>query len=88
LIDVRTPGEYADKHIHGSMNVPLNRLADRITELATDRPLLIHCAGGYRSSIAASLLSERGFKRVSELAGGIVAWEAAGLPLESSPEKR
>jgi glyoxylase-like metal-dependent hydrolase (beta-lactamase superfamily II)/rhodanese-related sulfurtransferase len=86
VIDVRTPAEYAQKHIHGSVNVPLNRLAGRITELPTDRPLLIHCAGGYRSSIAASLLGQHGFTRVSELAGGITAWEAAGLPLQSSPE--
>jgi len=82
LIDVRTPREYAEKHIHGSVNVPLNHLADRINELDTDRPLLIHCAGGYRSSIAASLLGQHGFARVSELAGGVAAWEAAGLPLE------
>jgi rhodanese-related sulfurtransferase len=41
----------------------------------------VHCAGGYRSSIAASLLQQQGFDRVSELAGGIAAWEAAGLPI-------
>ena len=46
-----------------------------------DRPLLVHCAGGYRSSIAASLLQQAGFTEVSELAGGIAAWEAAGLPV-------
>jgi rhodanese-related sulfurtransferase len=44
--------------------------------------LVVHCAGGYRSSIAASLLEQRGFTRVSELAGGIAAWEAAGFPLD------
>jgi rhodanese-related sulfurtransferase len=42
---------------------------------------LLHCAGGYRSSIAASLLHARGFRHVSEIAGGIAAWEAAGLPV-------
>jgi len=42
---------------------------------------VLHCAGGYRSSIAASLLQARGFRDVSELAGGIAAWEAAGLPV-------
>ena len=86
LIDVRTPREYTEKHIHGSANVPLNHLVDRIGELATDRPLLIHCAGGYRSSIATSLLSQRGFTRVSELAGGVAAWETAGLPLDVEPQ--
>jgi rhodanese-related sulfurtransferase len=43
--------------------------------------LLIHCAGGYRSSIAASLLQSRGFEEVSEIAGGLAAWEAANLPV-------
>lgn len=88
LIDVRTPREYAEKHIRGSVNVPLNHLADRVKELAADRPLLIHCAGGYRSSIAASLLSQRGFDRVSELAGGVASWETAGLPLEAGQQER
>ncbi len=83
LIDVRTPREHAEQHIDGSVNLPLNHLGNRLTEIATDRPLLIHCAGGYRSSIAASLLRQRGFTRVSELAGGVAAWEAAGLPLQS-----
>ena len=61
--------------------MPLNHLTERATELPTDRALLVHCAGGYRSSIAASLLQQRGFGGVSELAGGVAAWEAAGLPL-------
>jgi hydroxyacylglutathione hydrolase len=49
-------------------------------ELPKDRPLIVHCAGGYRSSIAASLLERSGRTRVSELAGGIAAWESAGFP--------
>jgi rhodanese-related sulfurtransferase len=88
LIDVRTVREHDEKRIQGSVIIPLNHLAERAQELATDRPLLIHCAGGYRSSIAASLLRHRGFDQVSELAGGLTAWEAAGLPLESVSEKR
>jgi hydroxyacylglutathione hydrolase len=87
LVDVRTAPEHDEKRIQGSVIVPLNHLAERAQELATDRPLLIHCAGGYRSSIAASLLRQRGFDQVSELAGGLTAWEAAGLPLESVSEK-
>jgi rhodanese-related sulfurtransferase len=50
-------------------------------ELPQDRPLLVHCAGGYRSAIAASMLQNRGFDQVSEIAGGMSAWEKAGLPL-------
>jgi hydroxyacylglutathione hydrolase len=82
IVDVRTPHEYEAKHIAGSLCIPLNHLAERASELPAGRPLLVHCAGGYRSSIAASLLQQQGFARVSELAGGIAAWEAAGLPLQ------
>jgi rhodanese-related sulfurtransferase len=81
LIDVRSPREHHEKHVAGSISVPLNHLIERVGELPTDRPIVLHCAGGYRSSIAASLLQARGFHEVSEMAGGIAAWEAAGLPV-------
>ncbi len=81
-IDVRTPRERASGHIPGSVHVPLNHLVERARELPNDRPLLVYCAGGYRSSIAASLFERHGFT-VSEIAGGIAAWEAAKLPVES-----
>jgi len=84
-IDVRTPAE-RKKSVAGSVSIPLNHLAERAGELPKDRPLLLYCAGGYRSSIAASLLQQRGFTRVSEIAGGLAAWEAAGLPLEFSAQ--
>jgi hydroxyacylglutathione hydrolase len=79
VVDVRRPREYEAKHIEGSISLPLNHLAERAHHLPADRPLLVHCAGGYRSSIAVSLLRQMGFNRVRELAGGITAWEAAGL---------
>ena len=78
VLDVRTPSERAQKHIEGSTNIPLNHLLDRMAQIPRGRPLLVHCAGGYRSSIAASLLQREGFDDVSELAGGITAWETAG----------
>ena len=81
LVDVRAPREREQKHVAASIGVPLNHLVERVGELPTDRPLLLHCAGGYRSSIAASLLQLHGFRHVSEIAGGIAAWEAAGLPI-------
>jgi len=80
-IDVRTPREREQKHIHGSLSVPLNRLADQLSSLPKDRHLLIYCAGGYRSSVAASLLQRSGFPCVAEIAGGFAAWEAANLPV-------
>ncbi len=83
MLDVRAPGEREQKRISGSVSMPLNHLGERLSELPTDRPLLVYCAGGYRSSIAASLLERHGFRQVSEIAGGIAAWEAAKLPMET-----
>jgi glyoxylase-like metal-dependent hydrolase (beta-lactamase superfamily II) len=78
VVDVRTPTERAQKRIAGSVHIPLSRLMERMHEIPPDRPVLVHCAGGYRSSIAASLLQRHGRSLVSELAGGIAGWEMAG----------
>ena len=83
IVDVRAPGERQQKRIPGSVGIPLNHLVERLQELPADRQILVHCAGGYRSSIAASLLQRQGFKQVGEIAGGIAAWDAAKLPLET-----
>jgi glyoxylase-like metal-dependent hydrolase (beta-lactamase superfamily II) len=83
-IDVRTPREREQKYIAGSLDIPLNHLTENLEKLPKDRPLLVYCRGGYRSSIAASLLQGRGFRRISEIAGGIAAWEAANLPVHSA----
>ena len=83
VVDVRAPGERNQKRIGGSIGMPLTHLGERLSELPADRPLLVHCAGGYRSSIAASLLQSHGFTQVSEIAGGIAAWDAGKLPLET-----
>jgi glyoxylase-like metal-dependent hydrolase (beta-lactamase superfamily II) len=84
LVDVRTATERSQKHIDGSTHIPLNHLIERMQEIPRERPVLLHCAGGYRSSLAASLLQREGFTDVSELAGGIAAWETAGLPVKSA----
>jgi len=83
-IDVRAPREREEKHISGSLGIPLNHLVENLETLPKNRPLLVYCAGGYRSSIAASLLQGSGFDPVSEIAGGIAAWEAAKLPIRSA----
>jgi len=80
FIDLRSPQERQETHIEGSENIPLSQLLDRLEDLETDRPVLVHCAGGYRSSTAASLLQAREFGQVSEMAGGLTAWTSAGLP--------
>jgi len=84
VIDIRTPRERADKSIKGSMHRPLNAWREGLRDVERDRAIIVHCAGGYRSSMAASLLQRDGFTNVSELAGGITAWEAAGLPVNGS----
>jgi len=83
LLDIRNPREWAAKHVDGSVNIPLNHLQERIAELPRDRRIAIHCAGGYRSSIAASILQQYGITNLAEMAGGLAAWEAAKLPLVS-----
>jgi glyoxylase-like metal-dependent hydrolase (beta-lactamase superfamily II)/rhodanese-related sulfurtransferase len=84
LLDIRNPREREQKRIATSTAIPLNHLTDQFGKLPLDRPLLVYCAGGYRSSIAASLLQRHGFTNVSEIAGGIAAWEAAKLPVETA----
>lgn len=84
VLDVRTAREWAAKHIEGSLNIPLNRLQEHVTELPLDRRIIVHCAGGYRSSMAAGLLHQLGVANVMELAGGFAAWEAAQLPTVSA----
>jgi hydroxyacylglutathione hydrolase len=83
-VDVRAPRERGQKFIAGSLGIPLNHLLENIAMLPKDRELLVYCAGGYRSSIAASLLQRNGFENVSEIAGGLAGWEAAKLPVETA----
>ncbi len=83
-IDVRAPREREQKYIDGSVSVPLNHLQEKLETLPKNRALLVYCAGGYRSSLAASLLQRNGFASVAEIAGGIAAWDSAKLPVRST----
>jgi len=85
LLDVRAPREWAARRIDGSRNLPLNRLRDHLADIPRDRPVVVHCAGGYRSSIAASLLQQEGITRLVEMTGGLAAWDAASLPVIADP---
>ncbi len=82
LIDIRGPGEQAAGLIEGAVAVPLPTLVAAVNDGTLDpsRPSVVYCAGGYRSSIAASTLRSLGFKTVADLLGGIGAWQAAGRP--------
>ena len=73
LLDVRGEQEWEDVHIEGSLNIPLNRLAERYSELGERPEVVVHCASGYRSSVAASLLARDDTIRVSDLVGGLDA---------------
>lgn len=74
LIDVRNPGEVDDGSIDGAQNLPLATLLDHLDDLDRSAPTVVFCAGGYRSSIAASTLRAHGFTTVADLLGGFPAW--------------
>ena len=88
LLDIRAEKERKDKFIEGSLHIPLNHLKERVGELPSDRPVVVHCAGGYRSSIAASIIKRLGNWNVSELLGGIAAWEKSGLAVVGQTDQR
>jgi hydroxyacylglutathione hydrolase len=76
LIDVRAPGEWRERRIEVAVNVPLSRLPDHMETLPRDRPIIVYCASGYRSAIAASILRRDGHLDVADLVGGMPAWES------------
>jgi hydroxyacylglutathione hydrolase len=79
VLDVRSELEWRLGHLEGSHNVPLTRLPDRLSEVPRGR-VVVTCQTGYRSSIAASVLKERGFEEIIDLVGGMTAWQGAELP--------
>jgi hydroxyacylglutathione hydrolase len=82
IVDIRNPGEIAIGSIAGSVEMPVGQLPERLGELDRDAPTVVYCAGGYRSSVAASVLRRAGFGDVSDLVGGYGAWlEFAGPSL-------
>jgi glyoxylase-like metal-dependent hydrolase (beta-lactamase superfamily II)/rhodanese-related sulfurtransferase len=85
LVDVRTTREWNEAHIDGAVNLPLSQLPERLEELPANRPLIVHCASGYRSAIATSLLQREGLPQVANLVGGLAAWTSAQLPTVGAP---
>jgi glyoxylase-like metal-dependent hydrolase (beta-lactamase superfamily II)/rhodanese-related sulfurtransferase len=80
VVDVRSEAEHAGGHIAGALNIPLTHLDERIGEIPAGRSVAVHCEGGYRSAIAASLLQKLGRRDVYDMVGGYKAWLAAKLP--------
>lgn len=85
LLDVREPAEFAQVRAPGAVLFPTSTFAARVDELPADRPLLVVCHVGGRSAAVTSFLVQRGRTDVTNVAGGMEAWERAGLPVETGP---
>src|SRR5918997_3735100 len=83
-VDVREQNEWNEGHLPGAVHVPRGFLEQRIEQSAPDRqqPVVLYCAGGARSALAAKTLEELGYERVYSLAGGFTDWKRNGLPFE------
>jgi rhodanese-related sulfurtransferase len=81
LIDVREPDEWRAARIPGARLIPLDELPQRVGELDPNREIILVCRSGNRSASATAYLQRAGFSRVRNLAGGLIAWARAGLPV-------
>ncbi|HET7589242.1 MAG TPA: rhodanese-like domain-containing protein [Solirubrobacterales bacterium] len=81
LIDVRADHEWEAGHIAGAKHLPLPELPQRTGEIDKDRPVVVYCRGGNRSSMATAALGDAGYEAV-KLSDGIVGWEQDQLPME------
>ena len=80
VIDVRKPGEFEAEHVQGAINIPLDFINEQMASFPKDKPFVMHCAGGYRSMIAASILKSRGYDQFREVAGGFGAISKTEVP--------
>jgi len=81
LLDVRTPGEYRQARLENARLIPIDQLVNRLAEIPRDRPVLVYCAVGSRSSQVVNYLARRGYPEVYNLSGGIYAWAQRGYPI-------
>lgn len=81
LIDVRTPAEFSSGHIPGAINISVETLEQRLSEVSGDVPVVVYCRSGNRSAQAARILANAGYAQIYDL-GGIVDWAAQGYPIE------
>lgn len=82
VLDVRTPAEYQEYHIPGSVLIPLDQLQGRLAEVPRDREIVVVCRSGNRSATGRDILLRAGFPRVTSMAGGLLEWRKAGLPVQ------
>lgn len=81
LVDVRTPEEFNSGYIPGAVNIPLQSLQQRMSEIPQDQPVVLYCRSGNRSATAAQMLARAGYEEVYDL-GGIIDWQSQGLPVQ------
>lgn len=82
VLDVREPWEYDEAHIPGVILIPMNEIPGRLSEIPTDKEVIVTCRSGNRSGQVTDFLRQQGFENVHNMAGGILAWQAAKLPVE------
>ena len=81
LYDVREPDEWQAAHVAESTLIPLDSVLERLSEFPKERDIILICRSGRRSGLAQESLRLHGFDRVSNVTGGILAWQEAGLPV-------
>jgi rhodanese-related sulfurtransferase len=81
LLDVRTDEEFGSGHIHGAVNIPVDALENRLSEVPKDQPIVVYCRSGNRSAQASRILEQAGYTTIYDL-GGLNDWTAQGFPVE------
>src|SRR4030043_1557554 len=81
ILDVRSKEEFDSGHIEGAYLVPVSELENRLAELPRDKPVIVYCRSGSRSTSAANILLDKGFKEIFNMAGGIIEWQSKGFPV-------
>lgn len=84
VIDVRTAEEFASGHIPGALNIPFDQVAEKIAEVEAPHGVALYCMVGPRARKGEKALAAVGYSSVFHLEGGLAAWQAAGLPVESN----
>jgi rhodanese-related sulfurtransferase len=82
VLDVRSPEEFKEGHVPGAVNIPYDQMASRLAEVPKDKDVVLYCRSGRRAGIAAEVLGNNGYTRLSHLEGDMPAWIEKGRPVE------
>jgi rhodanese-related sulfurtransferase len=83
VIDVRSADEFAKGHVPGAVNIPHDQIASRLAEVPKDKDVVLYCHSGRRAGLAATVLKDNGYTRLSHLEGDMVGWQQNGRPLQA-----